>query len=111
MTPEEGQGSPGRAPMMNVAGTKWIEFVRVRSSPHALQDAFEELESSVDALGDACETYLLQHALYDGDLAVVVVWHDERPPARSREGLLLAAQLERLGSVEHAVWRPRQPTP
>lgn len=63
-----------------------------------------ELDAS---LADA-ETLVVQHALYDGDLAVVVVWRNDRAPQKSREGLLVAAQLERLGSIDHAVWVPTE---
>lgn len=88
---------------------KWIELIRVRSSEAALQAAMptlakqvEEIEASV---ADA-EAFFLQHALYDGDLAVVVIWRNAVRPEKTREGLMLAEQLEALGPVDHAVWVP-----
>ena len=88
---------------------KWIELIRVRSSGSTLRQAMPALEARVRALDDSspdAEAYCLQHALYDGDLAVVVVWRTEAEPRKTREGLLVAEYLRRLGSVDHAVWRP-----
>lgn len=88
---------------------KWIELIRVRSSESALRAAMSALEEQVQGISlsvPEAETFFLQHALYEGDLAVVVVWQSDDPPRKSREGLLVAEQLQRLGSVDHAVWLP-----
>ena len=51
----------------------------------------------------------MQHAIYEGDLAVVLVWIARgHRPVKSREGLMIAEQLQRLGSVDHAVWIPAE---
>lgn len=96
---------------MAVQVEKWIELIRVRSSDAALSEAMPTLEANVreieSSLGDG-ETFFLKHALYDGDLAVVLVWMNGAPPKKSREGLILAEQLGQLGSVDHAVWIPTQ---
>jgi len=88
---------------------KWIELIRVRSSASALEAALPDLQTRVreldDALDDA-ETFFLKHAIYDGDLAVGVVWRNEIEPGKTREGLMLAERLQQLGSVDHAVWIP-----
>jgi len=84
---------------------KWSELIRVRSSVTTLQDVTPWLTQQVNALQSA-EAFLLQHALYDGDLAVVVVWRNNDTPRKTREGLLIAQRLQRLGSVDHAVWIP-----
>ena len=92
-----------------MGATKWVELIRVRSNAEALAVAMPDLQNQLSELrapregGDAM---LLQHALYDGDLAVVLVWQDHAAPRRTRSGLLVAQQLERLGSVDHAVWVP-----
>lgn len=88
---------------------KWIEQIRVRSSPSALRAAMPAVQQHLRSLADSApqaETFFLQHALYDGDLAVVVVWQSEDPPSKSREGLLVAEHLRQLGSVDHTVWQP-----
>ncbi len=48
----------------------------------------------------------MRHGLYDGDLAVVVVWVNEVEPQKTREGLMVAQRLSNFGSVDHAVWIP-----
>ena len=94
---------------------KWIELIRVRSSTAHLEAAMPELEAQVaelEATTEGAETYFLRHALYDGDLAVVVIWRRLRcEPRATREGLLVAERLQRLGSVDHAVWVPTEKHP
>ena len=88
---------------------KWIELVRVRSSGAALRAAMPALQAQIREIEGSvpgAETYLLQHALYDGDVAVVVVWRTNAEPRKSREGLMVAEQLKKLGPVDHAVWLP-----
>ncbi len=88
---------------------KWIELIRVRSSEATLRAALPTLTEQVEGLALArpnVETLFLQHALYDGDLAVVVIWQTDAPASKTREGLLVAESLQRLGSVDHAVWIP-----
>ncbi len=88
---------------------KWIELIRVRSAEATLRSAMPVLEEQVEGIAAStpdAETFFLQHALYDGDLAVVVVWQTDVPPAKSREGLMVADSLQGLGSVDHAVWLP-----
>lgn len=88
---------------------KWIEFVRVRSSETAvlamvptLSGQIREIEESVPEV----ETFFLQHALYDGDLAVMLVWRTRDEPRITREGTMVAEVLKRLGLVDHGVWLP-----
>lgn len=88
---------------------KWIELIRVRSSATTLEEAMPSLQKQVEEIVDfatGTETFFMQHASYDGDLAVVVVWKDGSEPRKSREGLLLAERLKELGPIEHAVWIP-----
>lgn len=90
-------------------GIKWIEQIRVRSSAETLQEALPALTAQIEELSSSAsdaETFFMQHALYDGDLAVVVVWHTDVPPAKTREGLMVAAKLQELGAIDHAVWIP-----
>ena len=87
---------------------KWIEQIRVRSSSDALETSLPSLRITLDeieAANQGAETFSMQHALYEGDLAVVIVW-STGTPRKTREALLIAQQLERVGSVDHAVWHP-----
>ncbi len=89
--------------------TKWIELIRVRASAPVLEEAMPGLKALVDEVQAAApggETFFMQHALYDGDLAVVVVWKDGPAPQKSVMGQVLAARLQELGPVDHAVWIP-----
>ena len=88
---------------------KFIEFIRVRSSAAELQVALPSLYDIVTEIGDpdsAVETFVLQHAIYDGDLAVVIVRKNALKAEMTREGLLVADHLSSLGSIDHAVWVP-----
>ena len=88
---------------------KWIEQIHVRSSSAALQEAMPgvlEQLGRIEETAESAETFIMQHALYEGDLAVVVVWHDDIAPQKTREGLMVAMMLQRLGPVDHAVWVP-----
>lgn len=88
---------------------KWVEFIRVRSSAAALKEAISALKAMIDAINKsstATEAFIANHALYDGDLSVVIVWNNHISPEKSQEGLLLAEQLLLLGPVDHAVWIP-----
>lgn len=93
---------------------KWIELIRVRSSETRLEAAMPTLEEQVreieTSIGNV-ETFFLRHALYNGDLAVVVIWRNESEPRSTRAGLMVAEQLQKLGSVDHAVWIPTQREP
>lgn len=88
---------------------KWVELIRVRSSADAVKEAIPSLKEKISEISqstNAEETFMAHHALYDGDLSVVVVWNNDADPIKSREGLLLAEQLQQLGPVDHAVWIP-----
>ena len=88
---------------------KWIEVIRVRSSAAALMEAIPSLKkeiSEINSSASAKEVFMAQHAIYDGDLSVVLVWNNEVNPLKTREGLLLAERLQNLGPVDHAVWIP-----
>ena len=90
---------------------RWIEQIRVRSSASALQEAMPDLLKRVKVIEEgACdaETYFMQHALYDGDLAVVLVWINDVKPQKTREGMMVAEQLQGLGPIDHAVWIPAE---
>ncbi|MBT3294624.1 MAG: hypothetical protein HN919_00455 [Verrucomicrobia bacterium] len=88
---------------------KWMEIVRVMSSADddraaLIEEVTNQLAEIMEAYVDA-NTMLLQHALYEGDLAAVLAWDNDREPVRSREGLMLAQNLQRHGAIDHAVWR------
>lgn len=86
---------------------KWVEMIRVRSSPGRLDEALPGLVQLLSEL--ACESQLLRHGLYEGDLAALLIWPDGTP-ARSREGTLLAQRLGQHGAIDHAVWIPAHPS-
>lgn len=90
--------------------SKYIELVRVRSAPSVLTEAMPSLTRIVEAIKGAAagpETFFMQHALFAGDVAVMLVWTRAAGEVRkSREGLLLAEEMQALGSVDHAVWIP-----
>ncbi len=86
---------------------KWMEMIRLMSSVGGHEDAIAAAGRQLREIEGATrgvEVYLLQHALYDGDLAALLVWNNDRQPVRTREGLLLAQNLHRFGTVDHAVW-------
>ena len=86
---------------------KWIEMIRVRSMRETLEEAMQSLEEQllqISRTAGMVEAVLLKHALYDGDLAAILVWNPTREPGKTREGLLLAEQMQRLGTVDYAVW-------
>lgn len=88
---------------------KWIEFIRVRSSAATIEEAIPSLRKEINEINastNAAETFMAQHAIYNGDLSVVLMWKNEIEPMKTREGLLLAEKLQHLGSVDHAVWIP-----
>ena len=62
-----------------------------------------QIGASIDA-----ETLFMRHGLYEGDLAVVLVWVNDVAPQKTREGLMVAQRLSEIGSVDHAVWVPAE---
>ena len=87
---------------------KWMEMIRVRSSSGSLEKGMPEVVQQTQEIGrtsGVADAMVLQHALYDGDLAVVLVWDTDRGPAQTREGLVLAERLQHYGMVDHAVWK------
>ena len=88
---------------------KWIEFIRLRSTAIMLNSNIHSIKKMVVEIeGNTHEAspLIMQHALYDGDLAIVIIWNNSMTPEKSREGLMLANKLEKLGAVDHAVWIP-----
>lgn len=87
----------------------WVEQIRMRSSEIALREVLPLVDAQVQGIRRGqlpVQAFCLQHSLYDGDLAVVMIWFGEGLPEKSREGLLIADTLRQLGSVDHAVWIP-----
>jgi len=86
---------------------KWAEMIRVRSSADGIADLYSGLPQVMSAIRkkrDIKEALLLIHALYVGDLAVILIWQGSGTPGRSNEGICLANNFEEYGTVEHAVW-------
>lgn len=87
---------------------KWIEQIRVRSTPETLKKAESQFVKQFEMISkkaERAEIFVMQHALYEGDLAVVLVWQNSSPPQKTREGLMLAEQLKQLGAIDHVVWK------
>ncbi len=86
---------------------KWAEMIRVRSSAEGIADLYSGLPRVISTLREKLEIHdalLLIHALYVGDLAVILIWEGTGKPEKSPEGSLLADNFEEYGTVEHAVW-------
>jgi len=86
---------------------KWAEMIRVRSSVDGISDLYSGLPREMSAIRkkiDIKEALLLIHALYVGDLAVILIWNGSGTPGRSNEGIFLANNFKEYGTVEHAVW-------
>ena len=90
-------------------GKVWIEAIRVRSTPDAIENSAAIIKEEVKQIKEsssAQEVFLMQHGLYEGDMIVSIVWEDQLSPQKTREGYLLATRLESLGPVDHALWLP-----
>ena len=88
---------------------KWIEFIRVRSTAIMLNSNINSIKKMVEEIESKtheASPLIMQHALYDGDLAIVIIWNNSMKPEKSREGLMLVNAMEKLGAVDHAVWIP-----
>ncbi len=75
---------------------KWIELIRIRSSASTLQAVLPSLQEQIKAIeasAPEAATFFLQHALYDGDLAVVVVWKNEAKQQKTTAGLMVVDQI------------------
>ena len=91
-----------------VEKNKWIELIRVRSSAGRVAEAIPELKELIKDIEESevqAETSLMQHGLYEGDFAAVIVWGNGTPQ-RTQSGLMLVERMQELGSIEHAVWIP-----
>jgi hypothetical protein len=88
---------------------KWIKIIRVRSFAPAMDEIMPPLITEINLINESAEqveAFVMQHALYDGDLSLLVVWKDGQPPEKSRLGLMFADGLQQIGTVDHAVWIP-----
>lgn len=86
---------------------KWAEMIRVRSSAEGIADLYSGLPRVISTLREKPEikdALLLLHALYVGDLAIILIREGTGKPDKSPEGNLLADKFEEYGTVEHAVW-------
>ena len=86
---------------------KWIEMIRVRSSSGSLEKGMSAIVArarEIRKVSGIADAMVLKHALFEGDLAVVLLWDNDRQPVRTREGLVLADSLQRYGMVDHGVW-------
>lgn len=86
---------------------RWIEFIHLRTSPDDRDNVVEELRgpiTSCAAVPGIESARLFAHANYPGDVATCLAWNNQRSPAKTREGLVLADLMARHGTVEHGVW-------
>ena len=92
-------------------GKMWVEAIRVRSSATALEKAATALNNEVKIINELVsveKAFIMQHAKYDGDLIVFMLWNNEVKPDKTREGLMIAERLQELGTIDHAVWIPAE---
>jgi hypothetical protein len=86
---------------------EWIEIVRLLGAPLDVETLQQGIRAQLDDLQKTpglVRALVMLHAAYGTDFAIVLVWKDQREPAKTREGLLLADCLQHFGSVDHAVW-------
>jgi hypothetical protein len=69
-------------------------------------DSIKKMVEEIENNTNDASPLIMQHALYDGDLAIVIIWNNSITPEKSREGLMLVNAMEKLGAVDHAVWIP-----
>ncbi len=84
-----------------------VEMIRVRSTTEEIADLYNGLSqviSDLRKITDIRDAILLIHALYVGDLAVILIWKELEPPKKTPEGIVLANTFEEYGTVEHSVW-------
>lgn len=87
---------------------RWIEMIRVSATRGTIQDMLTSIKDHLlffENVGKGLERILVVvHTEYRDDLAVILIWNNEHPPAKSREGLMLADYLVSRGIVGHTVW-------
>jgi len=86
---------------------KWVEMIRVRSSTDGiaiLSDGLPRIITTLRKKEEIQDAILLIHALYLGDLAVILIWKGDGQPKKSSDGIFLATHFREYGTVEHAVW-------
>lgn len=87
---------------------KWMEMMRVRSTAAGVDEMMGYLSPRLASLQENSKglngVYVLVHGQYEGDLAVIMVWDNDCPPAKSREGIRLSDFLIRYGPVGHGIW-------
>lgn len=86
---------------------KWVEMIRVRSTSDGITSLYSGLSQEISKLREKSEiedVVLLVHALYVGDLALILLWKGSGKPKKSSAGISLAKSFEEYGTVEHAVW-------
>ena len=86
---------------------KWIEMIRVRSGSEVLEAIHENtnrLIGEIRKTSGATDILILQHALYEGDMSVILVWDNDLTPSRTHEGLIISENLKYHGVIDHAVW-------
>lgn len=87
---------------------KWMEMMRVRSTAAGVEEMMGYLSPRLASLQENGKglngVYVLVHGQYEGDLAVIMVWDNDCPPAKSREGILLAEYFTKHGPVGHGIW-------
>ena len=87
---------------------KWMEMIRVRSSASGVEEIMRYIAPRLPLLrgnGKGLDgAYVLVHGQYEGDLAFILVWDNDCPPAKSREGILLAEYFTKHGPVGHGIW-------
>ncbi len=86
---------------------KWIEIVQVRTGIEDGGPGLQVLRRHAQGLRGTVGLLLItvvKHTLYQGDIAAVLVWENERAADKTREGYALADAMAHYGLTQHAVW-------
>ena len=87
---------------------EWVEMIRLRGNLKEMQKLQEDVVTELNRWQKTpgfLGTLVMFQMPNETDLAIVLVWKNEREPVKTREGLSLTGFLEQFGSVDHSVWR------
>ncbi len=86
---------------------KKIEMLRVRSTSEAVSEAMPSIMASIEDLSsvlDVSDVQIMEHTIYQGDIAVFILWEKSGVPEKSEGGLMIAERLQEIGALNHFVW-------
>ena len=87
---------------------RWIEYIRLLTAEEevcTLQHAIDAQLATLRNTRSLERALTMRRATYGTDIAIILVWKNQREPVKTREGLGLVNFLQQFGSIDHAVWR------